>query len=263
MQVAGEAWAGVGDVPFHVHLFGGDVGQRVLFAGVEADFARHLGGQGGKFVHTVGIHIDGFQVAHGEACLFAARILGYDLFVGFYRTVVFIELIVEQPDFCGCLAAYRTFGVFLQQFPECVYGLPAVSGLHVRASFLVEGIHGVGRSRVFVGQPVEQGYLSAVVFLEAGHECQLIERIISGRGSHVFGLGVVLLGFIETAYMQVAVADAVAGVGQCGGVPVLFQLDEFQETALGKGVVFLMEGDVCQVVVSERVSFGAAIGGEV
>ena len=58
LQVAAEAFLGRGDFSLHVHLFGCDVGQRVLFAGFEADVAGQLCGKGCELVYAVGIDID-------------------------------------------------------------------------------------------------------------------------------------------------------------------------------------------------------------
>jgi len=94
LQIADETFSCRGDFPFHIHFFCGDISQRILLAGFKADDARHLGGKRCEFIHTVGFHIDGFQIAHGKPCFFAARIFGDDVFVGFDSVVVIIVLII-------------------------------------------------------------------------------------------------------------------------------------------------------------------------
>ena len=222
---------------------------------------RHLGSQGGKFIHTVGVYINRLQVAHGQTCFFTARILGGYTLISFDGFVVVSVLVVQKTDFGGCLTAYRTFGIFLQQFAKRGNGTSAIVALYIRTAFLVKRIDIIGRVGIFAGQPVEQRHFFVVIFLESGHQSQLVEGVVARSGSHLFGPGVELFGGIEAAHVQVAIAYAVAGIGKNGRVPVSTQLQEAAEIILGRSIIFLMECNVSQVVVGQCIHFAFALGG--
>ena len=262
LQVTGEAFPCRDDFPFHIHLFRGNIGQRILLIGFKADSTRHLGGKRSKLIHAVGFHINGFQIAHGKTCFFAARILGDNVFIGFDGAVVIIILIVQQSDFGGSLTTDGAFGIFVQQFPEGCDGLTVIAALHIRTAFFVKCTDGIGRIRIFVGQPVQQRNLSIVVLLQTRHQSQLIVGVVTGRRTQIFCPGIVLFGFVEAADVHVAVADTVVRIGKNGCVSGLSQLDEFQETVLRRCIIFLMESYVCQIVVGKGIHFRIFLWGK-
>ena len=90
----------------------------------------------------------------------------------------------------------------------------------------------------------------------------MIDGIVSGGSVQVLGFGVVLLGFLETADVQVTVTDAVVGICQCGRVFAFLQLDKVAETVLCRRIVFLVESDVAQVIVGKGKHFRIPLPGE-
>ena len=55
--------------------------------------------------------------------------------------------------------------------------------------------------------------------------------------------------------MQITVAYAIVSICECSGIFSFFQLCKFQETVLGKCVIFLMKSYVGQIIVCQCISF--------
>ena len=177
------------------------------------------------------------------------------MLVSIYRAIIFIVLVIKQADFSSGFTADRAFGIFIQQFFKCCDSLATVACLYIRTAFFIKSIYGIGWRRIFVCHAVEQCNLTIIIFLQAGNQSQLIERIITCRSSHIFCFGIILLGFIETACVQMTVAYAIVSICECSGIFSFFQLCEFQETVLGKCVIFLMKSYVGQIIVCQCISF--------
>ena len=78
----------------------------------------------------------------------------------------------------------------------------------------------------------------------------------------MLGLRIVMFGFFKVTYMEVAVTNTVVSVGKRRCVFSFFQLDIFLEIVACLCIVFPMESDIAQVVISQRVHFVIGLGGQ-
>ena len=186
---------------------------RHLVEFVSTERLARLLGQCSIVVHASLVGVDVLQV--GECCLrlFRVRIVLNHLLVGIDGSIGLLVLIVDHTDFVACLASVGTLRIFLYERSKTVHGLLFLTRLHVGTSLLEEGIRTIFRLTVLVAQLSEQFHLLRVVASESADECLLKQTVITvgAVGVECFLVGVE--GCVVVAIRELAVANAVVGIG--------------------------------------------------
>ena len=95
MQVVDQATASTVVVTAHEEFFGGDIGQRILFAYFQADVAAYGVHIAGISIDIVEIDINRLQILQCDFSFFAARIIADHLLVGGERLFRLVVVVVK------------------------------------------------------------------------------------------------------------------------------------------------------------------------
>ena len=111
-----------GVVAPHEELFGGDVGQGILFAHLQVDVSAEGIDIFGKRIDVVQIDIDRTQVLQGDARFFSPWIAGNHLLVGIGSLFQLVLVEIDQSELHSRLARKTAFGEAAHQFVERLRG---------------------------------------------------------------------------------------------------------------------------------------------
>ena len=95
MQVIHQTAASTVVVTAHEEFFGGDIGQRILFAYFQADVAAYGVHIAGISIDIVEIDINRLQILQCDFSFFAARIIADHLLVGGERLFRLVVVVVK------------------------------------------------------------------------------------------------------------------------------------------------------------------------